>query len=171
MIFPFVSLAKLPPIHTKTFAINSFYEGAPDWPYPCGVIQIAGQMPFWDEARRPLRPIARLIGEHSFMCFYMTEAPPSRDAGLIFDGDRVVGQTEPPHNLETFNHMRKLTFDVFRRAGYRAFPSSLAQPPLAWCASSGRSRRRRSSRTWSSGSTPPARPRRHRGVLEPKDGR
>ena len=130
MIFPFVSLAKLPPIHTKTFAINSFYEGAPDWPYPCGVIQIAGQMPFWDEARRPLRPIARLIGEHSFMCFYMTEAPPSRDAGLIFDGDRVVGQTEPPHNLETFNHMRKLTLDVFRRAGYRALARRRA--PYLW---------------------------------------
>ena len=31
----------LPPIYTKTFAINEFYDGAPDWPYPTGVVQIA----------------------------------------------------------------------------------------------------------------------------------
>src|SRR5262249_54032541 len=27
---------KLPPMHTKTFSINTYYNGAPDWPLPDG---------------------------------------------------------------------------------------------------------------------------------------
>src|SRR5262249_44559368 len=48
MIFPLLSGRKLPPMHTKTFAITSFYDGAPGWPYPTGIIQAAGQIPFWE---------------------------------------------------------------------------------------------------------------------------
>lgn len=46
MVFPLLGVAKLPAMHTKTFAINSYYEGSPGWPYPTGVIQAAGQIPF-----------------------------------------------------------------------------------------------------------------------------
>ena len=130
MIFPFVSWKTLPPIYTKTFAINEFYDGAPDWPYPTGVVQIAGQMPFWEEASRLVRPVAKLIGAHGFMCFYMTEALPTRETGLTFDGDRMAGRVEPVHNLRTLARLRGLAVDAFRRAGYPSLARK--RPPYLW---------------------------------------
>jgi choline dehydrogenase-like flavoprotein len=130
MIFPFVSLKTVPAFYTKTFAINEFYDEAPGWPYPAGVIQVAGQMPFWEEAGRLMRPIARLVGKHSLMCFYMTEALPTRETGFRFDGDRLGGKVEPVHNLATFNKLRDLAVAAFRRAGYPSLARK--RPPYLW---------------------------------------
>lgn len=118
MIFPFMSWRKLPAAHTKTFAINSYYNGAPGWPYPMGVIQIAGQMPFWEQSSYFIRPIAHLVGTHALMCFYMTEALPSRDCGFIFEGDKIVRRVAPIHNSKSFERLRLVAVDLFRRAGY-----------------------------------------------------
>jgi choline dehydrogenase-like flavoprotein len=52
------------------------------------------------------------------MCFYMSEALPTRDTGLIFDGDEIVNRVAPVHNLKTFLKLRDLAADIFRRAGY-----------------------------------------------------
>lgn len=130
MIFPFVTWRQVPAFYTKTFAINAFYEGGADWPYPLGVIQVAGQMPFWEEASRPMRPIAKLVGTRSLMSFYMTEALPTREAGLIFDGDRITGRVEPAHSLKTFARLRALAVDAFRRAGYLSLARK--RPPYLW---------------------------------------
>jgi choline dehydrogenase-like flavoprotein len=130
MIFPFVSLGKIKDFPTKTFAINEFYESAPDWPYPAGVIQAVGQFPFWDEASRLMRPIAKLVGAHSLMCCYMTEALPTRDAGFIFDGDDIKGSVMPDMNLEAFEKLRRLAVDAFRRAGY--FSLARKRQPYLW---------------------------------------
>ncbi|MCO5064236.1 MAG: GMC family oxidoreductase [Rhizobiaceae bacterium] len=130
MIFPFVSWKTVPPIFTKTFAINSFYESAPDWPYPTGVVQIGGQMPFWEEASRPIRPIAKMIGLHSLISFYMTETVPTREAGLTFEGDEISGRVEPVHSLKTFAKLRELAVAAFRRAGYRSLART--RPPYLW---------------------------------------
>jgi len=130
MIFPFVSWKTVPPIFTKTFAINAFYDGAPDWPYPTGVVQIGGQMPFWEEASRPIRPIAKLIGQHSLIAFYMTETLPTREAGLIFQGNEISGRVEPIHSLKTFAKLRGLAVAAFRRAGYRSL--ARIRPPYLW---------------------------------------
>ena len=130
MIFPFVSWRTVPAFYTKTMAINAFYEAAPNWPYPAGVIQIAGQMPFWDEASRLMRPIAKLVGTHSLMSFYMSEALPTREAGLTFEGDRVAGRVEPKHNLKTFARLRELAVAAFRRAGYPSLARK--RPPYLW---------------------------------------
>ncbi len=129
-VFPFVSWGKVPDIHTKTFGINTFYDGAPDWPYPTGIIQIAGQMPFWGEASRLIQPIARFVGAHSLMCFYMTEAPPTREAGVVFEGDEIVGRVAPVHNAKTFAKLRSLALDTFHRAGYRTLARQRA--PYIW---------------------------------------
>ena len=117
-LFPFVSWKRIPPVYTKTFSINSYYDGAHDWPYPLGSIQMAGQMPFWEEAPSLLRPLARFVGTHALMCFFMTEALPTYNTRLIFDGDEVVGRVDPVHNTRTFLKLRSLAIDVFRRAGY-----------------------------------------------------
>jgi choline dehydrogenase-like flavoprotein len=57
----------------------------------------------------------------------MSEALPTRNTGLIFDGDEIVQRVAPVHNLKTFLKLRNLATDIFRRAGYivlerRRFP-------------------------------------------------
>lgn len=129
-IFPFVSWRKVPAIHSKTFAINTFYNGAADWPYPLGVIQIAGQMPFWEETSPAIRPIARLIGRHSLLLFYMTESLPTRETGLFFEGKSIARCVSPVHNAKTFGKLRGLAVEAFRRAGYRVWAPE--RPPYLW---------------------------------------
>ena len=121
MIFPLLSVTRLPDMHTKTFAINSYYDGALGWPYPTGVIQAAGQIPFWEAEVVPRwkKPFARFIGQRSIYCFYMTEALPTRESGFEFDRGAVVRMMPPLENAETFRKLRVLAIDVFKRAGYR----------------------------------------------------
>jgi choline dehydrogenase-like flavoprotein len=130
LIFPFMGWKRMPATYTKTFAINGYYNGAPEWPYPTGTIQLAGQMPFWEEAPRPLRPLAHFVGTHTLMCFYMTEALPTRDTGLIFDGDEIINRVPPVQNLETFSKLRDLAVDIFRQAGHRVLIRR--RPPYIW---------------------------------------
>ncbi len=131
LIFPFMGWRKMPSTHTKTFAINGCYNGAPDWRYPIGVIQIAGQMPFWEGAPRLKRSLFHLIGTHTVMCFHMTEALPTRDTGLIFDGDEIVGRVPPVQNLRTYFKARDLAIDTFRRAGHIVV-ARRRRPPRIW---------------------------------------
>jgi len=130
MIFPFVSWRKLPPTHTKSFAINGYYDSAPNWPYPAGVIQTGGQTPFWEEAPRAVRQIAHFVGQHAITCFYMTEALPGRDTGIIFKDDGTFTRVDAIQNLKTFARLRALALDAFRDAGYRALARRRA--PYQW---------------------------------------
>lgn len=129
-IFPLVSWRPVPPLHTKSFAMNAYYDGAPDWPYSLGVIQVAGQMPFWEEASPLIRPAARLVSAHSVMCFYMSEALPTYNSRLIFDGERLVGRVEPIHKMLTFDKLRSTARETFRRAGY--WTVARKQAPVLW---------------------------------------
>ncbi|HEY3916647.1 MAG TPA: GMC family oxidoreductase [Stellaceae bacterium] len=129
-IFPLIGWRVMPAIHSKTFAINTFHDGAPDWPYPLGIIQTAGQMPFWQTAHGPIRPIAEFIGRRSLTCFYATEALPTRQSGLVFENDKVVGKVHPIHNLAAFEKLRKIAADAFRHAGYRVI--TRRRQPYLW---------------------------------------
>jgi choline dehydrogenase-like flavoprotein len=130
MVFPILGLRKLPATHTKDFAINSFYHGATDWRYPLGVIQTAGQTPFWTVAGRLQRPLAKLIGERSLTCFYMAEALPTRESGLVFDGDRVSDKVLPTYNMASFARLRRIAVSLFREAGYVSL--ARRRPPYLW---------------------------------------
>ena len=122
VIFPIVSLRKLGSRHTKTIGINDFYGPSADWPYPTGVIQIAGQMPIWEGANRLMRPIVKAVATRSLTCFYMTEAVPTREAGIVFDGDALARTVPPPLNAKTFARLRTLAVRAFRKAGYPVIP-------------------------------------------------
>jgi choline dehydrogenase-like flavoprotein len=108
-------------MHTKTFSVTTFCNGAPGWPYPLGMIQAAGQIPFWDSEHLPWwkKPVAQFIGERSIYCFYMTEALPTRESGLEFKTDGTYAIKPPLHNVKTFERMRTLAIETFKRAGYR----------------------------------------------------
>jgi choline dehydrogenase-like flavoprotein len=60
----------------------------------------------------------------------MTEALPTRDTGLFFAGDTIGRRVGPIHNQKTFAKLRRLTIDIFRRAGYRALAPR--RPPFVW---------------------------------------
>jgi len=130
MVFPIMGLRKLPAAHTKDFAINSFYHGASDWNFPLGVIQTGGQTPFWTVAGRLQRPLAKLVGERSITCFYMAEALPTRESGLVFDGDTVKDKVLPAYNLASFAKLRSIAIALFREAGY--FSVARRRAPYLW---------------------------------------
>ena len=130
VVFPLVSWRKLPPIHTKTIAINTYHDGAPDWPHPLGVIQLIGQVPFWQTFPRARRALARLVAQRCLVSFFATEALPTAQSGLVFDGDTIAERVEPVHNLAAFRRLRGLAADVFRRAGYPVIVHR--RPPYLW---------------------------------------
>jgi len=130
LIFPFIGLKRVPLAHTKTFAINKYYNGAPGWPYPTGLIQIAGQMPIWNEVSKLMRPLARFVATHALTCFYMTEALPVRGSGFIFAGDKIIGRVPPVHNMKTFLKLRDLAVDIFRKSG--CFVLARRKSPSVW---------------------------------------
>lgn len=130
IIFLLMGLKKLPPTHSKTFAINGYYNGAPGWPFPTGAIQMAGQVPFWESQSRLMRPLIRFIGMRALTCFYMTEALPTRETGLIFDGDEIGSRVPPLHNLKTFFKLHDLAADALRQSRY--FVLAPRRTPRIW---------------------------------------
>jgi choline dehydrogenase-like flavoprotein len=119
MVFPLLSARKLPAMHSKTFAISTYYHGASDWPYPLGMIQAAGQIPFWEAVSWWQKPAARLIGERSLYCFFMNEAIPTAETGFEYDRHGQVVRVKPPLlNVRTVRKLRHVATEVFKRAGY-----------------------------------------------------
>jgi choline dehydrogenase-like flavoprotein len=130
MIFPFVSLRALPPVQTKSFAINAFYNGAPDWPYPLGIVQAAGRMPIWRDVSRPMRPLVKFITDHCLTLFQMTEAPPIHAAGFTFEDDRVTDLVPPRHSLGSIARLRTYILKVLWDSGYVAL--ARRREPYLW---------------------------------------
>ena len=87
-----------------------------------GCIQAVGQIPFWDRdvVAWWKRYAARLVGERSVFCLYMTEALPTKESGFQVSEGRIVGMRPPVQNTATFEKLRLLwLIDIFRRAGYQ----------------------------------------------------
>jgi choline dehydrogenase-like flavoprotein len=119
IVFPMTGMARRTPGHDKTFAINTYYDSSPDWPYPTGVIQVAGFLPLWEDVAAPLRPIVKLIGSRSIHVFYMVEALPSAATGYEFGDGGAFKYTPAIARMQTFARLRRLTCDTLRKAGYR----------------------------------------------------
>jgi choline dehydrogenase-like flavoprotein len=130
MVFPFMGLRKMPAVHTKDFAINAYYHGAPDWQHPLGVIQTGGQTPFWTMASRLKRPLVEMVGRRTITCFYMAEALPTRHSGFGFKDDEIGEKTVPVYNMESFRKLRQIATTAFRKAGYPALART--NTPYLW---------------------------------------
>lgn len=118
MVFPLISVRATPPNHTKTFAITTHYDQAPDWKYPLGCIQVAGQMPYWRFASRVMRIPAWFVAQRSLMIFYMIEAVPSVESGYPVTADGIGTKVEPKLSTQTFEKARRTAASTFRKAGY-----------------------------------------------------
>jgi choline dehydrogenase-like flavoprotein len=129
IVFPFINWLGMPANHTKTFSISNYYNGAPHWKYPMGIIQVAGQMPYWRLASRLMRVPARMVAKRSLMCFFMIEAIPTAESGFKVTAESVSEKIEPVVSTQTFEKAREYAADIFRRAGYyvlaRKNPASL----------------------------------------------
>lgn len=108
-----MGLRPVPPTHTKTFAINSFYGPCEEWPYPQGVIQMAGQLPAYDQS-----PLVRALLARSLVSFCMTEEPSSKERGLIFGEDDSSTQlTRAVLCAKSSARLAGEAAKLFRRAG------------------------------------------------------
>ncbi|MGC3983010.1 MAG: GMC family oxidoreductase [Steroidobacteraceae bacterium] len=130
IVFPLLSWRALPANHTKTFSINSFYDGAPDWQYPLGVIQVAGQMPYWRLASKVMRLPAYLVAKRSLMCFYMIEAVPTAESGFEVTAQGIGAKVEPKLSEQTFDKARQTATAIFKAAGYPVI--ARRQMPSLW---------------------------------------
>jgi choline dehydrogenase-like flavoprotein len=109
----FMGMTPLPPTHTKTFAINTFYGPTGEWPYPLGVIQMVGQLPTYDQSAFVRALLARSLVAHC-----MTEEPSTKDSGLSFVGDELSPHVvRAPICKKTLTRLAKEAARIFRRAG------------------------------------------------------
>ena len=109
----FMGMTPLPPTHTKTFAINSFYGPTKEWPYPLGVIQMVGQLPTYDQSAFVRALLARSLVAHC-----MTEEPSTKDSGLTFVGDELSPHViRAPICKKSLTRLAREATRIFRRAG------------------------------------------------------
>lgn len=122
ILFSILGTKPVPKAHTKTFAINSLNRPSREWPYPLGVIQMAGQLPIRFAQMRPgLRQVAKLLVARSLTCFCMTEEPSSRDYGYAFAGDELGNPGgRPPICRKTLDELCRRAKRIFRDAGCSA---------------------------------------------------
>jgi choline dehydrogenase-like flavoprotein len=103
----------LPPLHSKTFAINAFYGPSQEWPYPQGVIQLAGQVPTYDQSA-----VVRALLSRSLLSFCMTEEPSSPSAGITFVGDEMHPNiTRAATCKKTSRRLARRARQIFRTGG------------------------------------------------------
>jgi choline dehydrogenase-like flavoprotein len=117
-VFVLSPLIQRVPFHQKTFAINSFYEGASNWPYPLGTIQSAGYIEPLSFSRR-YRPFVAAVLYNSFQTFVMSQSLASPDRCFVLADDGAMRSNTPIVNARTFAKLRSHSVDVFRSAGYR----------------------------------------------------
>jgi choline dehydrogenase-like flavoprotein len=130
VMFPLISATPIGARHTKTFAINANYGPSDAWPYPMGVLQVAGQVPLWEQSSAFKRPFVRAVVQRSLMCFAMTEALPTRESGFSFDGDRISHEAPPLVNSKSFAALKRVSSALFWRAGFPVVPATRA--PQLW---------------------------------------
>ena len=118
VILPLVDWRSIGRRHTKTLAINHYYDAGADWPHPLGVIQLSGQAPVRQRVGRLARPFAEAFAARSLTAFYMNEAVPTAEARVVFNGDGRVRTEQPPRNAKTLTRLKSLAIGAFRHAGY-----------------------------------------------------
>lgn len=125
-VFPISLGVQRKPFHQKTFAINAFYESAPGFPHPLGVIQAAGNIEPIEMSRR-YRYFVDFFLKHSFQTFIMTEALPSKNSGFALTDAGATKIGDPIKNERTFAELGRRAIEIFRSAGYRVISPSEEQ--------------------------------------------
>jgi len=107
--------------YMKTFGINDFYFGEPDYPYPMGSIQPVGS--FKKEMMKsdapPLTPgfALKIAKDHAVPWWLMTEdLPDPNNRVRVVDGG--IRLEYIPNNQTSFNRLKTRWIDVLKRSGH-----------------------------------------------------
>jgi choline dehydrogenase-like flavoprotein len=116
-----LSTQENPSKYMKTFGINDFYFGEPDYPYPMGSVQPVGS--FKKEMLKgdapPLTPgfALRIAKDHIVPWWLMTEdLPDPNNRVRIVDGGIRLDYT--PNNQTSFKRLKDRWVDVLKRSGH-----------------------------------------------------
>jgi choline dehydrogenase-like flavoprotein len=110
-----------PSSYMKTFAVNDFYFGDKDYPYPMGNIQPVGSFhsAMMKQDAPPLTPgfVLGMMTTHAVPWWLMTEdLPDPNNRVRIVDGRIRLEYT--PNNLESFARLRDRWIEVLKAAGH-----------------------------------------------------
>lgn len=110
-----------PSKYMKTFGINDFYFGEPDYAFPMGSIQPIGsfQKEMMKSDAPPLTPgfALQIAKNHTVPWWLMTEDLPDPDNRVrIVDGG--IRLEYAPNNLTSFKRLKERWVDVLKRSGH-----------------------------------------------------
>jgi choline dehydrogenase-like flavoprotein len=115
-----MALSKCPnsTVFQKTLAVNDFYFGAPDWPYPMGHISFVGKLD-GDTLRAGAPAIApgwtlELMAKHSLDFWLTSEDLPDPDNRVSLDGQGNIVLTYRPNNGEAHQRLTAALKDLMQ---------------------------------------------------------
>lgn len=116
-----LSFTPNPSKYMKTFGINDFYFGEPDYPYPMGNIQPIGS--FHHEMMKGDAPaitpefVLEKMSDHAVPWWLTTEdLPDPNNRVRVVNGQIQLDYTE--NNVESFQRLKDRWIDVLKRAGH-----------------------------------------------------
>jgi choline dehydrogenase-like flavoprotein len=110
-----------PTVFQKTLAINDYYFGTSDFPYPMGNLQMLGKLQAGmltaDNALVP-KAILQGIAERSVEWWVMSEDLPDPDNRVTLTANGSIRVYWKPNNLEAHRRLVRATKQMMKRAGY-----------------------------------------------------
>lgn len=114
-------LRRNPTTTQKTLAINDFYFGAPDWPYPMGNMQLLGKLQagmLSAEAPWLPRPVLQAVANRSVDWWIMSEDLPDPHNRVTLAPNGQIRVDWKPNNLAAHAKLVQKATRMLRKAGY-----------------------------------------------------
>ena len=108
-------------VFQKTMAVNDFYFGGPDFPYPMGNLQLLGKLQAGMlAASQPLlpRPVLQVMANRSVDWWIMSEDLPSADNFVTVGANGRIQMNWQPSNRVAHEKLIAEAKRMMRRAGY-----------------------------------------------------
>lgn len=127
-----ITLSRTPnPTHyQKTFALNDFYFGSPDWKYPLGHIQLLGNIKkeMLRESAPPFTPdvVLEAMERHAVGWWICSEDLPDPNNRVVVDSQGEISLHYQPNNEEGHERLIKKLKGILRSLEHTFLPSSLS---------------------------------------------
>jgi len=109
-------------VYQKTVAINDFYLGSPDYPFPMGNLQVLGKIQaggYIAAARPDLSPAQQAdMNRRSADWWVMSEDLPDPDNRVTLGANGEIRVRRRFKNMRTHTKLVEAATDLFKRAGY-----------------------------------------------------
>ncbi len=114
-------LKRNPTVFQKTMAVNDFYFGTDDFPYPMGNVQLLGKLQAGMlAASQPLvpKPVLREMANRSVDWWIMSEDLPDPDNRIEVTSGGDIRVFWKPNNLKAHQKLIDASVNMMKRAGY-----------------------------------------------------